>query len=499
MYYKPKIFFTFIIAAFIFQNIFFIDKRVVVDEVWRAVTVYNYDKNSGFVSDAIFKNAKPDNLYQIYLYLHSLKIWHLIFPKEIQFSRLLSILAGSCLLFLSYYFFKRFFDDKLLILSSFFMLSSDNIFFVTINSVRSDIFIPIYFIIAYLIIFNRKKKINSKRFIFFAGVLFLVFIFYHPNTIVLIVSLWLSILAIYRNKESFNAALIFFLPALLLFSIIAIVSFILKINTVEILFIYAKKTTYIEKIYNFDFLLKKEIIRYIDYTQFPFRLPLAILFGVSVLYYIFLKTNEKIYKVLSLSIIATFFFFFFLFNKTSRYFIAVEPILILLSSAFLSDIFSKTQIMKNIKKTSASLIVIILSLYSLIGNFYLIIKYSNSSYAKFKTAMRIDDIRGKTIIGDLILWDIYRASNFISLNSELINLSSADYIIYKDEKLSMKDSLAHNNSNLKSGYILRKKIFYEEGIWPILKENGSSIKEVDGAFYGYYKIIKINKREKLAP
>ena len=155
--------------------------------------------------------------------------------------------------------------------------------------------------------------------------------------------------------------------------------------------------------------------------------------------------------------------------------------------------------MKNIKKTSASLIVIILSLYSLIGNFYLIIKYSNSSYAKFKTAMRIDDIRGKTIIGDLILWDIYRASNFISLNSELINLSSADYIIYKDEKLSMKDSLAHNNSNLKSGYILRKKIFYEEGIWPILKENGSSIKEVDGAFYGYYKIIKINKREKLAP
>lgn len=467
-----------------------------VDEIWHAVSVYNYDKNNSFQVDAIVKNGKPDNLFQLYLYLHSLRLWHKIFPEEIVYSRAHSIFWSAILMILFYFSVKSIFRDALLIFAALSLLVVDNIFFIATVSVRSDFAPPLFCFVLYLVCFSSERFEYKSLRLALSGLLFIIFFLFHPNVAILAAAFWFATIIVEKNAGSVKDFLIFLLPSALISGLaISYLFFFKHTNPLQIIEVYIKKTLLIEKVFQFDllYIFEKEKIRYLDFIQFPYRFPIAVINALALVFYLFSKNFEnKKLKIFSLTVLLTLIFFLLLFNKTSRYFIALSPILIILTIKFLENIFYGFLKGAYTKK----LFFMVLSsaiLYSFSGNVYLILKFADTGYKKFKESMFLEETKNKVVYGDLLLWDIFRNSKYISYNSDNLKLEEADYIIVKSLNVKKTENLSYNNSQLKKSYLNRRKTLYETGVNPLVREKGTLIKKINAKFYGEYLIYKINK------
>jgi hypothetical protein len=112
----------------------------------------------------------------------------------------------------------------------------------------------------------------------------------------------------------------------------------------------------------------------------------------------------------------------------------------------------------------------------LAGNVLLIKSRWNTSYPEMKNALQFKTKKEDVIIGDLVLWDLYRDVNYVSYMSDLNSILSRkyDYVI-----LGGKKTIQDKNRN-----------YFENKIFP--KLNSHLIKEYNNPYYGFFRVYKIN-------
>ncbi|MCX6151709.1 MAG: hypothetical protein NTX22_14395 [Ignavibacteriales bacterium] len=453
------------------------------DESWVAVPAYNLAKTGGFYVTAITDfNGYPTTVYQFTCYQAILVVIHFILPKSIIISRLLNVVIVPIIFFLVYFISLRIFKSKTWSVVPVLLLAVDNIFFLTSYIVRPDIVLAIGIPLSIFVMYDNKFNLKKERSVWI-GLISIIFVGIHPNYILVIGSFLICYLLFEWSNFSFkeNEAIIikFLIP--LLVGLTAVLIFISSsesykhLNLIDFLKAYLYKTTTIDDkgtILNLPELLRQEGRRYDEFLNYPYRLHILVLFIASLIFGFFSK--EKIIKMIALSVgFVLLGLTILIANKNVRYFTMLLPSISILVTWFF---YQLNLSLKNISFRRILYSVLLIVVFSsLAGNLFLIYKRWDTKYSDLKNGLYLHLNPKDKVLGDLLLWDIFKDCNYISFMSDLNNLKiqSYDYVI-----LGGKQTIQDETRN-----------YFENKIFPTLRTR--FVKEYKNNYYGDYKIYKV--------
>lgn len=494
---NPDKLFVVILLVFLFQEGIFIDKRVTVDEVWHSVPVYRAGEDGPFTVKAIKEGAGYAKIYQLAGYQSILILWHSIFPEEIIYSRIFSLLFGLLILVSIYFLSKRIWKNSLWALIPAAALAFDNIFFITSITVRSDIVIAAGIPVILLTIYDDEWKLRPRQ-LFWAGVISLIFISMHPNFLLastaFIIAYFIAEAKSHSIKQNLQNIFFYGSPFLIVAFLVITSSISMGFDLTGFITPYVTKTLELSAITSFNVkaVFLKEWNRYLDFMQFPFRVHLFIILILSASLPLFAK--EKAIKFISIIISIILIFFLALHTKSARYLVLLLPLV------YLSFTFVAYQIYNKVKGKYIEWCiipgVISLVIISFAGNIYLINKYWNTAYKEFSDKLYFTTSEGEKVVGDLILWDTFKYSDFSAYPSGEMELNNYNYVItrygvYGNNNIIMSRS----NTFSRAGNKKRRDDGYKI-IEAAIAERGTLIKEVDNYYYGNFKIYKLNSGKK---
>ncbi len=466
---------------YLIQFFLFFNKRVLYDENWVTVPVYNFFQTKGFWVTAVLDGGSPTTVYQFTFYQLLLLIFHFVVPKEIIYTRLVNPFIVLSIFLVLYLLSKRIFKNKYWAMLPVLLLSTDNVFFITSYLVRPDIFLGIGIPVTILLVYDEEFLFKKER-VLIAGFLSFALVGFHPNYILAIVSFVIIYLSFesknFSAAENFKTGFKFFLlPSIGIILFCALIFFTQKstdFNLWQYLKSYMDKTTTFNNAGTFFHpldLLSEESRRYSEFISFPYRIHIFIISVFSIIFGLLQK--NKIIRILSLmTVFILIFFLLFIWNKNVRYLVIVLPSLSILISFMFYKFYNGW------KKLRGRLILLLISLITislLAGNTILIISRWNTSYLEMKRAMQIRTDKKSIIVGDLVLWDFYRDANYISYMSSLESILNQkyDYVI-----LGGKKTIQDENRE-----------YFTNKIFP--KLNSKLIKRYSNPYYGNFRVYRI--------
>ncbi|RJP68108.1 MAG: hypothetical protein C4539_09405 [Ignavibacteriales bacterium] len=471
------------VFIYLVQFFLFLDKRVLYDENWVAVPVYNFWGTKGFWVTAVLDGGLPTTVYQFTFYQLLLLGFHLIVPKEIILSRLVNLFIVVAIFIVLYILSKRIFKNKYWAILPVLILSTDNIFFISSYIVRPDIFLGIGIILTVLLLYDKEFQFRSGK-ILLIGFLSFVLAGFHPNYILAIISFIIVYTGFERHKfttiENLKTGLKFFLVpitgVILISALIIFTQGNSDFNFWKYLYAYLDKTTTFNNegaIFHPLKLITEESRRYSEFISFPYRVHIFILSAFAIFFGLF--QHKKVIRILSLlTILVLFSFFLFIWNKNVRYLSLVLPTVSILISFMFYWFYNGWN---NLRGKLILLFISLILLSLLVGNILLIKSRWNTSYPEMKSALQFKINKEDVIIGDLVLWDFYRDANYISYMSDIKSILSHkyDYVI-----LGGKKTIQDKNRN-----------YFEDRIFP--KLNSRLIKVYDNPYYGNFRLYKVNR------
>ncbi|HEX3073861.1 MAG TPA: hypothetical protein VHP30_09640 [Ignavibacteriales bacterium] len=491
---NPDRLFFIILLLFLFQEGIFIDKRVTVDEVWHSVPAYRAHEDGAFTVRAMKEwDGSYSKLYQLGGYQSALIIWHEVFPKEIIYSRMFSLLFGAFILLTLYSICKRIWKNSYWAALPPALLAADNLFFITSITVRSDIIIAAGIPSILHIVYDRDWNLKPNR-LFIAGLITLIFASMHPNFLLAAASLFAAYLIVEAKHNSLkqNAMniLLFTAPYIILAIAALIYGSIKGLDIIAFITPYVMKTSELSAVLSLDFgsLFREEWNRYLDFIQFPFRLHLFLILLLSTVVSFF--SNEKIIKLMSVITLTVMVLFYMLDSKTVRYFVLILPLMYVSLSFIAYRIYISAGAV--FKRASISALILVIAI-SLGGNAYLIIKHWNTNYKDFSNALYFKPQDGKNIIGDLILWDTFKKADFSAYPGLGLEINNYDYVIARYGVFGNNNIImTRTNTFAHAGNKKRRDEGYKiiEGA---ISKRGTLIKEVDHPYYGNFKIYRMNR------
>lgn len=477
----PAVIILYLIQFFLIQ-----DKRILYDECWTAVPVYNSDRSGGFAVSAVAEDNMPTAVYQFTCYQLILKGAHYILPESITYSRIVNSIFVPLILLLVYYTGLRIFRNKAAAALPPLILAADNVYFLASYIVRPDYLLAAGIPVILLLVYDRQWNVREKYAIH-AGVISGLLAGMHPNFVLAVIAFIITSLVINPGRLPLKKNLIIIckytsgaaLPvlAVVLYAVIRQSNY--TPDTSDYFYSFLRKTTTINAemdILNPLKLITEEWRRYDEFLQYYFRSHILLLYTASAVYALW-KGNRVIRQISAMTLIILFLFMLLIANKNARYFSLVLPMQAVLTAWMFFDLRQRYMAgrkkLRHIAYAAFSLIIISM----LAGNVYLIAGRWNTSYSDLQNGLKIEYSQNDTIAGDLLLWDIFKKSNFLSYMSDEISLSrqSYDYVILGGRK-SIQD---------------KKKEYFERNIFP--KLNKVMIRKYSNPYYGEFRIYRIIK------
>lgn len=471
------------LIVYLIQALIFIDRRFVIDEPWSAIPVYQAFDNGGFWVTAINNGAHATIVHQFTNYQLLLLLWHLIMPDELIFSRLLSILFTAGIIVSVYAFAYRIFRDYRWSAVSAAILAVDNVFFVTSYTIRPDVFLGMGIPLLLMLMYDRDFKLKERR-LLLAGIAGGILTGFHTNFILAVIAFGI----IYIIWESRKIKLSGNLLNTLKFSLGVFAGFLPVLLNIYIydppeknridtyVGSYLEKTTTIDEnntILNAGRMLQREVHRYQGFIQFPFRVHMFILCAAALVSGLF--SRKKIIKILSaLVLLILLAYTLLLANKTMRYFALVLPALCILITYLFYNLIVERKLSRGVRMFLFTILAMV-PVSLLAGNIYTLHYFRDSSYSELRKQISFPYRQNDRILGDMLFWDVYRDSNYLSYHSDFDYLKNQkyDYII------------TGSSSKMKHK---RRDYFREEALRGLKTE---LIKHNYNFYYGDIKIYKV--------
>ncbi len=484
-----------ILIFFVIQSAFYNDKRVTVDEVWHSVTAYNVLNNNGFYVTAIKEKTGPQKLEHLAVYQSALVLWHQIFPKEIRYSRLLTTAAALILIAVIYFFSLRVLESRTASILAASILAFDNIFFIASNTVRSDAIIPLSLMILIVLIFDPSGQTRKPLQNFIAGIIGAVSIGIHPNFLLVIPALFIILIF---QKDQKAGKLKRFLPALSFAAGTGVIILFLIISfyftgRFEHVGVWQYFWDYAITGFRANFkIIALELNRYSDFTQFPFRLHILIVF-VGSLIFSFRSKNRMIRIIAQLTSIILI-EMIFIKNKNVRYFSLLIPLFAVMTANLFYSLSLQLKARKFIK-LSAYLFIFI----SLAGNAFFIFQNRDKAYDDFRQKFSGISVDGKNVLGPLVLWDVFKKSEFTSLYSQKSEIAKInfDYVIVQEPNVG-EDFVSTKGSTYSKPEVMQNIYGDMNRLENLLKKSNTELlREIDATYLGTFRIYKTTEPVKM--
>ncbi len=484
--YSPLIIIS---AIFLVQSFFFNDKRITVDEVWHSVTAYQSIENGGFKVNSIHHSSGIQKLDHLAVFESLLVGWHFVFPKEIEYSRLLTTFLSLLLIILTYHFTLKIFNSWIAAVFASSILAFDNLFFIVSNAVRSDAILALSLVFILILIFDKNGNTRNKYFLIAAGIFTVISFGLHPNFILIYPALFI-VLIIFKNKsngyrDSALSALHYLSGGMV---IIFISIFLMHTKGMFDQYgILNYLTSYMHAGFTFNLAgIASEIERYQDFMQIPYRVHIVLMILVSWIFAF--RSKIKIIRIVALLALIISVEMIFLKNKNVRYLSILLPLYSIMTANLLYSLYIAVK-EKRIVLAAAFVLIAI----SITGNIYFTVKNQNANYEVFKSNFEAADFEGKPVLGPLILWDIFRNSKYISFHShqpEIVKIPF-DFVIVQEQNPS--EEFVTTKSSIYSDHKFQNRI--KSGMKSLeanlIDANAELIREIKNVFYGTFRIYRL--------
>ena len=484
-------FFFFLLAFYVFLSTFMLGNypRVWVDEPWESITastlahegkMYNpvLENYSGF--DKVF--LQPRLVMDIAL----APVFAVFGVGPVQ-GRLVSAACGALLMIGVYLFTMKFISRRAALLAVWFVMI-ETMMFISYRTIRPEIYLVTLEVFS-LMFFFRGIQTQSSWDFFWAGLLSGIALWTHPNALLLIFALVAILFLTYKTRAftsrctwSFAAAIFIGVLPYLLYVIIndaqnSFSTFYLQLDS---------RTGALAQPHWFLTSLAGEWSRLLEYTRFPSRVAIVIIFIYVWFFSLFSKKREVRNIAIVLGVQA-FFSFLLITSKTIFYSTSVLPLLCILTAATTDDLLGEPlAVMVRLKRIAqlnywreslAVLVFIVLSLNQLAGDTSLLWEQRNCSYAETVRLLQSSIPPNARVWGSITFWYGFQHQPFRSQYTYLREVESfkPEYMITGDTEVWGKDFWA----------TVRQKAN------ETIKQRGTLIAELPKNCYGTLRVYRL--------
>lgn len=388
--------FLIVLVLYFCSTLFMIDRypRVWVDEPWESITAYTLEHDGRLYNPALTgRDGYGEHFLEPRLLLSFVVApFFAAFGVGVVQGRLALVLVGALLLLAGYIFGKRLFSKRAGILISLF-LWIETMIFISARTIRPEIYLAALQMFSMYFLFSAWETGELKKY-FYSGLFLGVALWTHPNAIlyllavviIFIVEKWLSVV---KSKEFW---------ILTIGAIIAFSPYAIYVITVDAHTGFATWWSQLAgrpgEIVQSGWLISTlvgEWQRVLDYMQFPFRLPILLIYIFAIIEGI--RSGNKNVKFLMIIIVVEFLLSMAIIsNKSTLYATTFLPFVIVLLAKYLDDALphsskgiGSASLSSNHRGRSSLLAISILGVFVLnqvIGDAYLLYKNRRCSYSQ---------------------------------------------------------------------------------------------------------------------
>ena len=448
-YFLLLLAFYFSLAAFMLEKY----PRVWVDEPWESITAYTLGTEGKMYNPVLENYSGFDKILlqpRLVLSLALAPAFALLGVGHVE-GRLVSVAAGALLMLAVYLLSARFFSRRAALIAVWFVII-ETMMFISYRTIRPEIFLVTLECFSLFSFFIGIRS-SSVRYFIWSGLLSGVALWTHPNALLHVLALSFLLLITYRaraftsrNAWSFFAAMFVGVLPFLLYVVVndahnSFSTFFLQLDN---------RTTALAQQNWFLSSLAGEWRRIVEYSQFPYRIPIVFILAFAWLYSLFSKINEArniaivitIHAILSILIIS---------NKTVLYSTSILPLLCILAAVSIDKLLGESRSiagrLKNIfrlpywRESIAVGLFVLLSVNQLAGDVSLLWRNRNCSYTE--TIQRLQAVipANARVWGSLTFWFGFHQQPYRSQYTRLQEVDSfkPEYMITGDPEVWGKD------------------------------------------------------------
>lgn len=427
--------------------------RVWVDEPWESITAYTLGTEGKMYNPVLENYSGFDKVLlqpRLVLSLALAPAFALLGVGLVE-GRLVSVAFGALLMLAVYLLATRFFSRRTALIALWLVII-ETMMFISYRTIRPEIFLVTLECFSLFFFFIGMRN-GSVRYFFWSGLLSGIALWTHPNALLHVLALSFLLLLTYKMRFFTSRCSWSYLTA----TFVGVLPYILYVvandaqNSFSTFFLQLdNRTTALAQQNWFLASFTGEWNRIVEYTQFPYRVPIVFILAFAWLFSMFSKIREArnlaivagIHAILSLLIIS---------NKTVLYSTSILPLLCILAAVGIDELLGESRSMaeriRNIfrlpywRESIAVGLFVVLSLNQIAGDMSLLWRNRNCSYTQ--TVHRLQSVIpvNARVWGPLTFWFGFPQQPYRSQYTYLREVESfkPEYMIAGDPEVWGKD------------------------------------------------------------
>ena len=471
-----------IIACFIALQMVNFGHRWVVDESWYLMPIPTIYTEGSFRIPSIPKNDVFWPQPPILTYLEA--VIDGIAPLSPQSARGLPLLIGCLTVLTIFLLGKTLFNAQVGLIAAG-MVAADNLIFLASRTVRPEILILWFLLLAVLLLYQSHQSESSLAKTYMASLAAALAVSSHPNGLMAPASAGLFMLLVFPLDKQLILRLAHFSLGFFIF-ILPLVAWVIYFDGPEFksfqhswLGRWGRNSESDGSFVSFvsTLLVAEWNGRYADFIQFPFRLHIALVSAALIV--VAVVKRDKVQRAIALLVIFQLLFFIFVNNAALivRYLTTAVPLVALLGGYWTWKLYSnKTRL----SLLTTAVIVLSLGVSQVAGNAIYLWQYRDADY--LEVGRQLDAIipDNSTIYGNMTFWLALRDHTFIHYRrtpwKKAVDYWQPDVVIMNDWTMT--------------GQAERHELRQE--LYAYIEDHGELLGEVKNGFYGDLEVYKIS-------
>lgn len=486
---RDKMVIGLILGIFLLQLFLALKIRAVEDESWLSIPAYTLLTQGKLAIPVFDTNEREYFVAPPALPIFLASAFKLGGTGLIQ-GRIVSMFFGVLTLMVFFFLARRLFGASVALVALA-LLAVDNLHFLASVTIRPEILVTFFTLLALFFIFNFLEK-GSSFYTLLAGISVGLGLSTHPHAAGGFISIMFILFLTFKGRTFSNKGLYLFLGG----TFLALLPYLLYLLAVDmgsgfsllksqvlrrapgISFRVAEAASPI----NWAFLaVKKEILeRYRDFLMFPYRLPaiMAILGGLAYSFYARRSKQILLASIVGIHLVI----FAAMDNKNARYMAIISPYFALLVAVAVCSFLSfaqKKDFQRKLQTIAALALIAAFGVSQLLGNSIYLYKFKNSDYYQFMAELKKNIPEGASVYGTVAYWFGFHDRRYYAYDR--VSFESATQRRQPD--IYILDDRAMTSQPERRG--LRLKLH------DYLARNGTLLGQVKNPFYGELKIYQV--------
>jgi 4-amino-4-deoxy-L-arabinose transferase-like glycosyltransferase len=411
-------FFFLLLVFYLFLGMFMLDNypRVWVDEPWESITAYTLI-TEGKMHNPVLENY---NGYGRILLQPRILLDVALAPAFAVFGigpvqgRLASVACGGFLLIAVYFLTLAFFSKRAALLAVWFTMI-ETMIFISYRTIRPEIYLVTLEMFSLLLLFRGLQKL-SYRYFWGSGIIAGVALWTHPNAVLYVIAALVLFVFEFRKKFLRSPLVWSFIVAVFV-GVLPYILYVIANDAQDSFATFFLQLENRQDVLNsanwFVMSLSGEWSRVVEYTQFPARILIVVIFA-SIWVFSLLSKKKYVRYIAVILLTNAVLSFLIIENKTILYSTSLLPMLCILTSVYIDELLgAPTRIMErlnsffrplNRRASFGILLTIILSVNQLTGDADLLWKQRNCSYTETVRELQAVIPTNSRVWGSITFW-----------------------------------------------------------------------------------------------